>query len=427
MIQNQLDAEKRIFGWGVYEFWLVLCFFLTWGFVFLDRLTISFLAPVVMEDLSISQIQYGLIGTATTGCYAISAIIFGALSDKSGVRKKWLVPFVLGTSVFSALGAATNTFGTFIITRAMVGFCEGPIIPLIIAMIAKESSANRLALNTSITNLGVAVIALSFGPILVTQVAAVADWRMSFLVASIPTFIFALIIAKFTREVYVEPSADASGKKDSAIKLLGKLFKYRNVLLCFIIQIFLMAGYWTMMLYASLFFSTVGGRELTSVGFILSIMGILGIVWVIVVPKLSDYTGRKPALILWFALAAIAPFAMFGAPSSFGAVVAYCLVAGIPGSIVPIVNYVIPAETLPANLYASAVGLIIGAGELIGGSGWPALSGVVSQEFGLPVLMLVCGCFYVVAIILSIVLKETYGKEVRMAKKAAAKGASNAV
>jgi len=412
---EQISTDKRFLGWGRYEFSLVVWFFLAWGFVFLDRLTIAFLAPLVMSDLAITPIQFGLIATATTACFAISSIIFGTISDNSGFRKKWLIPFVLGAAVFSALGAVTNSFGTLIIDRALVGFCEGPIMALIMTMLAKESSPNRLALNAGIINMGVAVIAVTLGPIMTTQIAAANDWRMAFLLASIPTFIIGLLMMKFVREVRCEPSIDASGKKESAIKSLGKLFKYRNIVICFLIGILTMVGYWTMMLYASLFFSTIGGRNIASIGFIIGIMGVLCIVWTIVVPKLSDFIGRKPALIIWFALCCLAPFAMFGAPTSFASVVIYCLVAGIPGSITVLCFSVIPAETLPANLIGTANGLIIGVSEIIGGAAWPALSGVVATNSGLPYVMLVGGIAYLVALVLCFALKETNTKEKRQA------------
>jgi len=428
MEQTQLATDKRFLGWGRYEFGLVVWFFLAWGFIFLDRLTISFLAPLVMGDLQLSTMQYSLIGTATTGCFAVSSIVFGAISDNSGVRKKWLIPFVLATAVFSALGAVTNSFGTLILDRALVGFCEGPIISLMMAMIAKESTPNRLALNAGIINTGVAVIAVAIGPIFVTQVAAGGNWRLAFLLASIPAFILGLLMMKFVREVRFETTRDASGKKESALKSLGKMLKYRNVIICFVVGILTMVGYWNMMLYASLFFSTVGGRELTSVGAILSMMGVLGIIWTIVVPKLSDGIGRKPALVIWFAVASLAPFIMFGAPTSFGAVIIYCLVAGIPGSIFPICYSVIPAETLPTNLIGTAGGLIIGVAEILGGSAWPVISGVVATNSGLPTLMVTGGICYLIALVLCLALKETHGKEKRQeikdAKKAAKESAA---
>jgi predicted MFS family arabinose efflux permease len=408
---NEQLQEKRFFGWSAYEFRLTIWFFLTWGFVFLDRLTISFLAPLVMEDLNISATQYGLIGTATTGCFAVASIIFPSLSDRSGFRKKWLLPFVFGASVFSALGAVTTSFETLIITRALVGFCEGPILTLLYSLLIPVSSKNKVAVNTGFINTGCAVIAVTLGPIITTQVAAAYDWRMAFLAASIPTFIIALIMIKTVREIRFEPNADETGKKVSVFVNVVQALKYRNVLLCFIIGVLFMCGYWTLMLYASLFFSTVGGREITSIGFIIATMGVLCIVWTIVVPKVADLIGRKMAVVVWFALSALAPLMMFGAPTSFATVIVYMLAAGIPGSMIPLIYSIIPAETLPPSLFATASGIIIGISELLGGAVYVGFSGMIAESQGIEVVMLIGGLSLAISAVLGLFLKETYKKK----------------
>lgn len=415
---NEVSNEKRILGWGKYEFGMIIMFFMAWGFIFLDRLTISFLAPFVIGELNITAIQYGLIGTATTGCFAVSAIVFGAVSDYSGVRKKWLIPFVLGAAIFSGAGAFTDTFGQLIITRAMVGFCEGPILPLIMAIVAKESTPSRWALNASLVNMGVAIIAITLGPVFTTQVALAYDWRMAFLLASIPTFLLGLLMIKVIREVRVVPSLDVNGKKENAIQSLGKLLKYRNIVLCFLISMFSMAGYWTLNLYTAIYFSTEGGREMSSVGAIMSLGGLIGLCWGIIIPKLSDAIGRKPALIIAFILAALVPLAMYGVPTSMAAVALYCVLAGMGGCINPMLYSVIPAETLPANLIGTAAGLILGFAEITGGALWPAISGFVIQKSGLPIVMLVGGLAFLIAMVLALFVKETYTKEKREAMKA---------
>jgi MFS family permease len=104
---------------------------------------------------------------------------------------------------------------------------------------------------------------------------------------------------------------------------------------------------------------------------------------------------------------------MFGAPQSFTAAVIYGLVGGIPGSIFPFLQAIIPSETLPPGLLATASGLITGCSEFIGGAGWPALSGVIAEKYGLEVTILVGGIAFVIGIFFSLLLKETRVKGVR--------------
>jgi MFS family permease len=71
-----------------YEYKLLAIFFITWGIVFMDRLAISFLAPIVTPRLHMNNADIGWVGFATSFCFAISSIVFGFVSDRLGYRKK---------------------------------------------------------------------------------------------------------------------------------------------------------------------------------------------------------------------------------------------------------------------------------------------------------------------------------------------------
>lgn len=409
-MNTNLNKEKKILGWGRYEFTLIFWFAITWGFIFLDRLVISFLAPLIMEDLAITDPQFGLINTFTTGCYALAAIVLTPILESTGKRKKWLIMLCLGAGIFACLGAATQNTWQLLVTRAAVGFCEGPIPPLMFAMLLKESSPGRVALNPGIVCSGTNFISLMIGPSLVTRVAAASNWRMGFLVAGIASIIVFLVLAKFVREVPFSQEPAGGEEKKSIWKIVGKLMKNRNVILSFILGVLCMCGYWTLMLYATLFFSSVGGRDITSAGTIVSFMGILAIIWTIVVPKVSDFIGRRPAVVLWFAFCSIMPFVMFGAPSSAAAVVVYALAGGIPGAAFMFFQTIIPGESLPNYMLGTASGLILGVSEIIGGSAWPAIAGIIAGKYGYTTVILIAGIAFAAAAILALFLKETKGK-----------------
>jgi len=407
MDNKSLSAEKKILGWGKYEFTVLWWFFLIWGLVFLDRLVMPYTAPVVMADLNITEVQYGLINTFTTGAYAISAIFLTGVLEATGKRKKWLILLCLGAGAFACLGAATQDVWQLLITRALVGLCEGPIAPLIYALLVRESSNARLAVNVGIVNMGVSVIAVAIGPMLVTQIASATNWRYSFLIAGVISIIAAMLMIIFIREKPFIPE----GVKESLIATFRKLFQYRNVSLSFVIGILTMTYYWTLMLYATRFFVEVVGNELVNAGFIISIMGFSGIAMNIIVPKVSDLLGRRPAIVMWYLVAAILPFVMYGAPMSMVAVVMYATMGYVAGSIFPLFQAVIPGETLPNYLVGTASGLIVGISEILGGSAWPALAGFVAESHGIPTVIFVAGFAAIAAAILSIFLKETRGKK----------------
>jgi len=395
--------EKKFFGWGKYEFNLVVWFFIMWGIVFLDRLVMPFLAPVVMEDLGLTGMQFALQNTLITGFYALGAIFLTGFMEASGKRKRWLIALTLGSGIFAILGGLSQTTGQLIVTRALVGLMQGPIAPILFAMLIKESSEPKIALNAGIVNMGVGVLAVMSGPIVMTQIAARYSWRWSFVVTGLTSIIVGLVLIKILRESAFAPSGE---KKMSPVKAVITLCKYRNVLLSFVLGMLTMIMYWTLLLYSTRFFVEMG-QPLVNAGFIVSGMGALGVVWTIVVPKVSDYMGRKGALVLWYALCSVMPFIMFGAPASVGAIVAYALVGGIPGSIFPFFQAIIPGESLPNHLLGTASGLIIGVGELIGGSLWVAALGPIEMSFGLPTVIVTAGIAGVIAIVVSLFVVET--------------------
>jgi predicted MFS family arabinose efflux permease len=421
-----MEATVKITHNRKYEVLLVLIFFLTWGFVFLDRLSVSFLMPVLTESLGINNTQVGILGFVTTGAYAISAIFFGALSDRSGVRKRWLVWFVLMTGAATGLCCIAQNYGHLLILRTIVGIGEGPLWALMMSILLRASSENSFGRNIGIVNAGVGAIAVTLGPIMVTQLVAHFSWQLTFLLTSIPTFIMLFIILKLVKEIKVESGADfrRSGELNQINKgRFGTLLSNKNVVLCTIIGICGFAAYWTLMLYAPLYLTNIAGLTVQQMGFITSFMGVLYIVFAFLVPKLSDNMGRKPAMTLFFALAIMAPLFMFIFPGTSPAIAAYVLFGSLPGALVPVYAVAIPLETVVDNLRTTAQGFVNGVGEFIGGSCMPIVVGRVADLSGLQTTMSLGAAFLTACFGVSLFVKET--NQTVIAKRKAKKEAKN--
>jgi MFS family permease len=75
-----MDHSKR------YESTLVAILFLTWGTVFLDRMSQLYLAPYIVPEFHLTHAQVGLLASVLAITWAISTLVFGALSDRLGRR-----------------------------------------------------------------------------------------------------------------------------------------------------------------------------------------------------------------------------------------------------------------------------------------------------------------------------------------------------
>ena len=86
-----------------YENGLLVLLGFTFGIVFFERNAIGPLAAYIIKDLSLSQAEVGMLGSGLSLAWAISAYVIGAWSDRSGVRKPFLLVSVVVFSLCSAL------------------------------------------------------------------------------------------------------------------------------------------------------------------------------------------------------------------------------------------------------------------------------------------------------------------------------------
>jgi MFS family permease len=394
-----------------YELTVVILFFLTWGFVFLDRLSISFLLPVIQPELAISNMQVGILGFVTTGAYALSAIGFGALSDKSGYRKRWLVLFVFITAASTGLCALAQSYTHLLILRTIVGVGEGPLFALMMSILARNSGENAFGRNAGIVNVGVGLLAVTLGPIMVTQLVAHFTWQLTFLLTCLPSVVMGVLIVFMIKELKVLSGDDADNQDLQELKAkrggVAAILAQKNILLCTIISFGSMAGFWALALYAPLYLTNVAGLSVQEMGFVTAVMGILYMVYSFLVPKLSDNFGRKPALIIFYILCILAPLIMWLSPGTGAAIWAYMLFGGTPGAMTPVFAVLMPMETVADNLRATAQGTVNGVGEFFGGSLMPIATGRLADLHGLPTTMAAGAGFFALCFIVSLFVKET--------------------
>jgi MFS family permease len=403
-----------------YERALVTMGFMTWGLIFMDRLAVSFLMPIIQPYFEINNTQVGMISFVTSLCYAISAIVFSRLADKAGKRKLWLVVFVLITAAFSGLGCFTQSYEQLLVVRALVGIGEGPCLPIIYALLANSSSTNQYGRNTGIVNAGVACIGATLGPIFVTQLVERTTWQNSFLLSSIPTFIMVVVLLAFVKENGAGPNPELSKEEVEAATpapkekvSIGEMLKYRNFVLCCLIQILGCGGYWLVSSYGSLYLVNISGFAIGMMGIAASIMGLLTIFYDILFPKLSDDFGRKPLCIIGYTLALLGPLGMYLFSNNMGGVICYVLFGGLFGAPFAIVCACIPSESMPAKYRMTAIAIVMGLGDFIGAACWPLIGGIIADARGLPFMMLCGAIIGVVAVVLCFFLKESHPRKKR--------------
>ena len=119
---------------------------LAFSLVFFDRMSITFLLPFVVPELGLSNTQIGLMNSVLALAWAASGYLVGAYADRQRQRKTVLVLTVLGFSVCTILSGAVAGFFSLLLVRLVMGFAEGPVLPMqpptTLAQITKKRSVS---------------------------------------------------------------------------------------------------------------------------------------------------------------------------------------------------------------------------------------------------------------------------------------------
>jgi len=379
---------------------VVAIMFVTWGVVFLDRMAVLYLAPFIAPDLHLSEAQIGSLAGVIALCWAVSALAFGAISDRVG-RKAVLVPMVLLFSLLSAVSGLARNFEELLLARALLGFAEGPCWSVTMALVEESSSARNRGRNIGVVVSAAAIIGLAAAPVLTTQIAAHWGWRWAFFIAGIPGLVMALLIARCVRE----PARVAGSTEHRvAVSDLWSLLSNRNVRAGAIGAAGFMTWLFLVNAFAPLYITEVAHQSGTTSGFLMGAAGLGSFFIGLVAPAASDRFGRRRVLLVVAALCALLPLALLTDTLYQHlwvlAGVLFLTQAGQAVSAICIV--LVPAESVPPRLVGSAIGFTTLCGELLGGFVAPIIAGSLAGQHGLavPLWIAVAGAAVVVLVAL---------------------------
>lgn len=378
---------------------LALCF----GLVGLDRWMIAPLFPVMMKDLNLDYQDLGNIMGCLGLAWGFSALFAGRLSDKIG-RKKVLIPSVIIFSLMTGLSGLAVGLYSLLFLRIMMGIAEGAFGPTSVALTAEASHPSRRGLNMGIQQSTFALLGIGLGPIIVTQLLnVVPSWHWVFLIMLIPGLILAYLLYKVIREPVhlTEVAKNKYGYKD--------VLQYKNIWVTMLCMCSVMTCIFVLGAIVPIYFTQYLQLDMLQMGFATSGIGFGAFAGQIIIPALSDYIGRKKACVIALVFAAILLYQFIGITNTsplilftllffiaFGANSTLCMMGGA-----------IAVESVPKSLASTAVGLIIGVGEIFGGGVAPILAGWIAQSFGLQYTLWLAFAGLISCCIFSVFITET--------------------
>lgn len=161
------------------RWWILGLIFFGTTMNYLDRMVMGILAPGLQKQYSISDIQYGYIGSAFALSYAFGQVFTGPLIDRIGIRLGYGLALA-GWSIASMLHAVVSSAWGFGIMRGILGISESPAFPTAAKALAewfpRKERAFAFGFVNAGTNMG-AILAAAAVPWL----AATYGWQWAFI------------------------------------------------------------------------------------------------------------------------------------------------------------------------------------------------------------------------------------------------------
>ncbi|MES2700370.1 MAG: MFS transporter [Pseudomonadota bacterium] len=392
-----------------YQFLLVFLLSLNFGIVFFDRQALNALMPFVQPELGLSQTQIGLLAGGLSFSWAIAAFFVGKLSDSLGKRKVLLILATVAFSLCSFLSGLATSFLFLFAARLLMGAAEGGVMPISHAMVASEVDPKRRGLAQGVAqNLGSNLLGSFLAPVVLVAFATAFSWREAFYLAAVPGLLSAGLIWFLLKEPEpMEAATLEEGAVAEADITIGQALKNRNMFICVVVGVLMVAHFVTTWAFMPLYLTEVKGLDPTTMSWLMGTLGIAAAIYSFSIAGLSDIIGRKPVMVALPFLSVLGPLGAMYVDGSIALLAVVFFVGWAVNGVFPIFMATIPSETFSQRHHATVLGLAMGSCEVLGGVFGPPIGGMLNDAFGMETFLWMLIVLGVVSGFVALGLKET--------------------
>lgn len=399
-----------------YEWKIIFLLSITFGLVGLDR----FVLPIILQspnstmgaDLGLTPEDAGALAGYLGMAWGISAFVMGYLADKLG-RRAVLVPAILIFSLMSAFSGLAGSVTALVIVRVIMGLAEGPVASTGVAVAVEASKPSRRGLNNGIFQCMISLFGLALAPLIASRLLNHFDWSVVFMLVGAPGVIVAIVMWFVIREPLKQIDGRTGAQAAQAPPFMS-MFAHRNAkvapltLICAMGGIFVIAAMLMGYLTAPLVAGGLGLDPVTA-GNVFSAVGVGGCIGQFAMPALSDIIGRKLSTLASYILAAVFLFffTQAGPESTSTLWFLLCFASMFNFAALAILAGPVAAEAAPPGMLASVAGMVIFAGEFIGGGISPIIAGNLAATYGLKSALYFAASGLVLGFIVALFLQET--------------------
>lgn len=176
------------------------------GSNYLTRTMLTTMRGSVLEDITMTEAQFGLLTTGFLVVYAVASPFGGFLADRFS-RRLVILLSVFAWSILTVATAYAKTFEHFLILRCLLGFSQAFYIPAAVALIVDYHRGPTRARATGLHLTGMIAGAVLGG--VGGWIAETHGWRYAYLVIGLPNLALGFFLYFFLKDVARQPSAAA--------------------------------------------------------------------------------------------------------------------------------------------------------------------------------------------------------------------------
>lgn len=170
---------------------------------YLTRTMLTTMRGSIMEDIPMTEAQFGLLTAAFLWVYAFVSPIGGFMADRFS-RRVVIVASIFAWSLITWMTSYAKTFQELLVLRALLGLAEACYIPAALALIIDYHRGPTRSLAT-----GVHMTGLVFGSTIGGLGGWLAEhhsWSYAYTVIGLPNIALSLVLVFFLREGVREPA-----------------------------------------------------------------------------------------------------------------------------------------------------------------------------------------------------------------------------
>ncbi len=165
------------------RWWIAGMLFLASILNYIDRQTLSILAPTIQSELKLTNEDYAVVVNLFLGAYLVATLLSGRIVDRLGVRLS-LALFVGWWSVANILTGFARSFGSLGACRFLLGLGEAGNWTAAPKAVSEWFPARERGIAIGLYTLG-ATLGATIAPLLIVGIASRFGWQMAFVITGV--------------------------------------------------------------------------------------------------------------------------------------------------------------------------------------------------------------------------------------------------